>query len=185
MRALAHEGNPMQHDDFEMDRSYREMAADIERETEALEWIEDSAIDGWDPVLDEPLRRALDDWSWLFIKGGKEIIDATPFGDLILRDPVAELYWLNVNAGRIARFLGTEEERTRIFDSRTAKELERQGLTIERNQCYALKPQAIFKAYTLENTYVATLSQYVSFMGDFHRQIKDLPDGTTVRAKVK
>ncbi len=34
------------------------------------------------------------------------------------------------------------------------------------------------------NVYVATLSEYVSFMGSFHEQIQDVPDGGTVILKV-
>jgi hypothetical protein len=36
-----------------------------------------------------------------------------------------------------------------------------------------------------DNLYVADLYQYVSFMGDVHRQINDVPDGGQVRIKLQ
>ena len=37
----------------------------------------------------------------------------------------------------------------------------------------------------LDNVYVADLYEYVSFMGDLHEQLKDVPDGRQVRLRVQ
>jgi hypothetical protein len=36
-----------------------------------------------------------------------------------------------------------------------------------------------------ENLYVADLDEYVSFMGDLHQQISDVPNGGKVRIKIQ
>jgi hypothetical protein len=50
-------GAPVQ---AKLDASYAAMAADLEREAEALAWIESAPDDGLDDLDDED-----EDWSWL------------------------------------------------------------------------------------------------------------------------
>lgn len=129
------------------------------------------------------LRDALKDWSWLKDPDELEIVGTTCLGDVILRDYSAVEFILDVVAGEIRAFDETEREVSAGERGFVAR-MESHGLKLGPGQCYGLKPYAIFKDYTPENIYVATMPEYVSFMGSFHKQIKDLPDGAQVRLKV-
>lgn len=50
-------------------------------------------------------------------------------------------------------------------------------------QCIGLKIPAVFaqSAGVAQNAYVADLYEYVTFMGDLHRQLSNVPDGAKVR----
>ena len=130
-----------------------------------------------------PLEEALRDWSWLFPIDGLEIVNSTCPGDVIFIDRKGTLQILDFVAGQV-RLLDLQEEQQIAAMPNPIAELETQGLKIKEGQCYALKPYAIFKEFVAENLYVSPLPEYVGFMGDFHRQIKDLPDGTAFRFKV-
>jgi hypothetical protein len=71
------------------------------------------------------------------------------------------------------------------FDDEIASRYREAGLILGEGQCYGLKRQGVAGgSFRPENIYIATLAEYISFMGDFHRQIQDVPDGTTVTIKV-
>ena len=129
------------------------------------------------------LREALKDWSWLKDTRELEIVSTTCLGNVILRDNTAAELILDVVAGEIRRFDDAERELL-SGESGFVAHMESHGLKLGPGQCYGLKPYAIFKGYAPENAYVATLAEYVSFMGSFHRQTHDLPDGTQVRFEV-
>jgi hypothetical protein len=49
-------------------------------------------------------------------------------------------------------------------------------------QCYAFKILPVLGgSYSVDNIYVATISEYLTFTADIHYQIKDLPDGTKIQ----
>jgi len=58
-------------------------------------------------------------------------------------------------------------------------------MILTEGQCYGYKRQCVTGgSLEPDNVYVATMAEYISFMGDFHYQIKDIPDGTTVTLRV-
>ena len=71
------------------------------------------------------------------------------------------------------------------FDGSIAAGYRKAGLILSDGKCYGYKRQLVTGA-TLEpeNVYVASLAEYLSFMGSFHDQIKDVVDGETVTLKV-
>jgi len=129
------------------------------------------------------LRDALKDWSWLRNVDELEIIGTSCLGDVILRDSSGAELILQVVSGDIRPFDEVEREQL-SGESTFIARMESHGLKLGPGQCYGLKPYAIFKEYTPENVYVATLAQYVGFMGSFHGQTKDLPNGAQVRFEV-
>ena len=129
------------------------------------------------------IEEAMKEWEWLLSTDGIEIVNTSCLGDVIFIDGEGSLMILDVVAGQVRLFDLHEEEQIAGMPRLTSR-LESEGLKLKEGQCYALKPHAIFKEYIAENLYVASLPEYVSFMGDFHRQIKDLPDGTKFRFKV-
>jgi hypothetical protein len=129
------------------------------------------------------LREALADWSWLRNTDELEIIDTTCLGDVILRDKADAELILDVGSGEIRPF--DEKERELVSGQRAfIARMESHGLKLGQGQCYGLKPHFIFKDYEPGNMYVATTAEYVGFMGSFHGQINDLPNGATLRLKV-
>ncbi len=60
------------------------------------------------------------------------------------------------------------------------------GLNPNQDQCVAFKTPIIFaEAGTPNNAYVGSLYEQVSFLGDLHRQISELPDGSKVQFRIQ
>ncbi len=112
-----------------------------------------------------------------------EIVDTSCLGDVILRDKSGSEFVLVPACGEI-RLLDDEERKLLSGLNEFIARMEIHGLKLGPGQCYGLKPYSIFKEYTPENMYVATMAEYVSFMGYFYGQTKDLPDGAKVKFKV-
>jgi hypothetical protein len=129
------------------------------------------------------------DWKWLFDSDQFTLLEISPFGDLFMRDPTGALCLLDVNLGELqyAEIEGTNPDLLFpiAFDMSTANGYIKAGLLPVDGQCFGYKQQLVAGG-SLEshNVYIATHSEYISFMGDFHRQIQDVPDGTTVDLKV-
>jgi hypothetical protein len=130
------------------------------------------------------LDDALNKWSWLHDMTGLEPVEIGPFGDVVFKQSNGTFNILNVNSAEFRTFTNSKEERELLCLPQLVADLESAGLHLRDGKCYGLKPLAIFKSYTPENMYVATAFEYISFMGDFYGQIKDLPDGTTLQIKV-
>lgn len=129
------------------------------------------------------IQEALRDWSWLSNFDSIEVLRTTCLGDVIFKNSEGKELILVLVAGEIRDCDANERDWVANEGGLIAR-LELEGLKLGPGQCYGLKPYAIFKDYAAENMYVATLPEYVSFMGNFHEQTKDLPDGTKVRFKV-
>jgi hypothetical protein len=131
----------------------------------------------------DSVKKALADWSRLMKMDDVRILDTTCLGDVIFKNSEGNAFVLDVGAGEIRTYDAGERELV-SEQNRLVSKFEQQGLKLGSGQCYGLKPNAIFKPYEAENIYVATLVEYVSFMGNFHHQIKDLPDGSPIRLRV-
>ena len=129
------------------------------------------------------LNEAMNDWRWHLPIDQIEIIDTDCLGSVIFRNADKALMILDVVSAEVRPYPRPEVDSLAGLSHLTVT-LETQGLILGSGQCYGLKPHAIFKKYTSENLYVASLPEYISFMGAFHRQIKDLPDGAAIRFKV-
>jgi hypothetical protein len=129
------------------------------------------------------LREALGDWSWLKDMSDLEVTNTTCLGDVILRDASGSEFILNVNAAELRPFDEKEKELL-SGQSEFISRMERHGLSLGPDQCYGMKPYDVFKSYDPEHMYVARLAEYVSYMGYFHCQIKDVPDGAAARLEV-
>ena len=130
------------------------------------------------------LREALKDWSWLRNLDDMEIVRTSCIGDVILRTASGEEFILDVVGGEL-RAYDEHEKYLLNGESNLMGRMEQHGLTLSPGTCYCLKPHAIFEVHKPDNVYVGTTSEYVSFLGDFHNRVKDLPDGTKVRFVVK
>ena len=128
-------------------------------------------------------------WKWLFDSDQFTLLEVSPFGDLFMRDTTGAFCLLDVNMGEL-QYARTEGTNPALlfhiaFDGVIAAGYIKAGLLPVDGECFGYKQQLVAGG-SLEshNVYIATLSEYVSFMGDFHREIRDVPDGATVVLKV-
>jgi hypothetical protein len=129
------------------------------------------------------------DWQWLMELDRFKLLAISPFGDLLLQDETGKISLLDINAGELEETVGEEADPAQLFpiafDDHIAKSYREAGLVLSPGKCYGYKrPGVAGGSIEPANVYVATLPEYVSFMGDFHHQIKDIPDGTNVTLKV-
>ncbi|WP_148087920.1 DUF1851 domain-containing protein [Gemmata obscuriglobus] len=60
------------------------------------------------------------------------------------------------------------------------------GLMIGRGECYGFKrPPVLGGDYTVENTFVLPVSEHLAFLGELHKQLRDMPDGSSVELKIR
>jgi hypothetical protein len=83
------------------------------------------------------------------------------------------------------RLASTEEKRREWFAEDDEMDAAKRGLTPSPQQCIAFKIPLMFaESGKPNNVYVADLYEQVSLLGDLHRQVSELPDGTKVRLVV-
>lgn len=118
-------------------------------------------------------------------------------GDLFLEDASDGVHQLDVASGTKRAIAASQIEfREAIKDPDRVKDwfledlaerAQQKGCTPGKGQCIGYKIPCVFKesADMPDNMYVADLYELVSFMGDVHRQINDVPDGEKMRHKVQ
>lgn len=143
---------------------------------------------GWSGVKAE-LTELAKDWGWLIDLDHQTLLSVSPFGDLLLRDDTGEISLLDINLGVLeyASTGGTDPASLFpiAFDDQIAGRYRAAGLHLQPGKCYGLKIQEVTGgSFDVDNIYIATIAEYVSFMGDFHCQIKDVPDGGKIQIKI-
>ena len=117
------------------------------------------------------------------------LLEISPFGDLFLKDFTGSFCLLDINFGEL-KYADVEGSDPALlfpfaFDMVIATNYVQAGLLPVDGQCYAYKiPSVAGGSLEVSNVYVATAAEYISFMGDFHHQIMDVPDGGRIRLKV-
>jgi len=130
------------------------------------------------------------DWSWLIELDDYELVDISPFGDLLLESRGGTLCLLDINQGILECPSADSPDPAVLFpyafDGRLATKYRQGQIFLKQGTCYGYKIQTVIGgSFEIENVYVANLAEYVSLMGSFHVQIKDIPDGQKVRIVVK
>jgi hypothetical protein len=128
------------------------------------------------------------DWSLLVDLDQFTLVEISLFGDLFLKDSTGAYCLLDINFGELqyAETVGSDPEILFpiAFDMVIATDYIKGGLLPVDGQCFGYKEQLVSGgSLRIENVYIAILSDYVSFMGDYHNQIKDVADGETVQIK--
>jgi hypothetical protein len=142
-------------------------------------------------VEDLSLERLLEEWRWLCPQT-VVLIARNAFGDLYLRDEFGKILKLDVAIGQIKEVTESEAEFRRLASTKEKREewfaesdelaAMRQGLKPGASQCIGFKTPVVFaESGTPNNAYVADLYEYHSFLGELHRQISQLPEGSKVR----
>jgi len=141
-------------------------------------------------------ERLLREWKWL-VSGEFSLLALNAFGDLFLQDAGGSVHRLDVTSGTISVVAtSTVEFREAAKDAdkkedwflgELAEQVMRKGCSPGKGQCVGGKIPFVFaqRANAPDNMYVADLYEYVSFMGDLHSQMKDVPDGGQVRIKIE
>ena len=141
------------------------------------------------------VERLLKDWRWLCPKQ-LSLVARNAFGDLFLQNDAGRILWLEVATGRISEvadsqksfrtYAETEEMRQRWFATNDETQAASRGLVPGPEQCIGFSIPLVFaESGYPENPYVADFYDYISFLGDVHRQIAELPAGTKVKLVVK
>jgi hypothetical protein len=141
-------------------------------------------------------EKLLGEWKWL-VPGEFAWVAVNAFGDLFLEDANGAVHWLDVTSGTISAVAITGVEfreaakgprkKRDWFLQELAEKAERKGCSPGKGHCVGSKIPWVFKqsADLPDNMYVADLYEYVSFMGELHGQMKDVPDGGQIRIRVQ
>lgn len=139
--------------------------------------------------------KALESWSWL-LPTSFTIWLVNRFGDLFVVVDDGSVSMLDLGNGTFDLCAGSRDEFcTRIDEPGMAAQwlmvplvdkLVAAGVTLNPGQCYALRiPPVLQGKYELENCGTIDAADYVSSMGEVHRQLHDLPEGAEVRFQVR
>ena len=139
--------------------------------------------------------RLLSEWRWLCPQS-LALVARSAFGDLFLRDEAGKIIKLDIAIGQILEVATSEadfrdlaytkEKREQWFAESDELAAMERGLNPNQDQCVAFKTPIIFaEAGTPNNAYVGSLYEQVSFLGDLHRQISQLPDGSKVQFRIQ
>ncbi|HEY6266810.1 MAG TPA: hypothetical protein VIX11_00810 [Candidatus Acidoferrum sp.] len=138
--------------------------------------------------------RLLSAWRWLYPQP-LALVAKSAFGDLFLRDEAGKVFKLDIAIGQMTEVAGSEiefrdlaraqEKREQWFAEKDELAAIEHGLKPNHDQCIAFKTPIVFaEAGTPNNAYVGSLYEQVSFLGDLHRQLSQLPDGSKVQLRV-
>ena len=140
-------------------------------------------------------NRLLEQWRWLCTEP-VALIARNGFGDLFLRTVEGKVLRLDVGDGTLAEIAESESsfkdslkqsaKRELWFAEQQMEVFAARGLEPSNLQCIGFKTPVVFaeSANVPNNACVANLYEQVSFLGDLHRQIADVPNGGKVRLKV-
>jgi hypothetical protein len=141
------------------------------------------------------VERLLAEWKWLCPRR-MTLVGRTAFGDLFLCDEDGLVFWLNTAVGKLIQVAESEaqfreqaessEKRKEWFAEPDQEACARRGLKPNYSQCVGFSVPLVFaESGSSDTAYIADLYEYVSFLGDLHRQIASLPDGSKVRLRVQ
>lgn len=148
----------------------------------------------WFQVDGLEVERLLSDWRWL-CPSRATLLARNVFGELFLQDETGVILWLNTTTGKLSRvaeskaqFLQmaeTSEKRREWLAEHEAKAYAERGLVPGSSQCIGFGVPAVFaEGGTPATAYIADIYEHVSFLGDLHRQIVSLPDGSKIQLRV-
>jgi hypothetical protein len=141
------------------------------------------------------VERLLADWRWLCPQN-LTLIARSVYGDLFLQDHEGRVFWLDVAVGRFTEVADSEKEfleranapeaREEWFGESDERSGAEKGLIPGPGECIGFSvPLALAEGGSSDTPYIADLYEHISFLGDLHRQIANLPDGTKVQLKVR
>jgi hypothetical protein len=103
---------------------------------------------------------------------------------------------LDVSVGQLTKVAETVEQflslapspekRQELFTEEDERAAAQRGFVPNAAECIAFKIPLCFRESSTapDNVYVANLYEYLSYLGDIHRQMADVPDGKKIRLRV-
>jgi hypothetical protein len=139
--------------------------------------------------------RLLQNWRWLCPQKLK-LVARNVFGDLFLSDESGLIFRLDVAIGELEKVADSEdqflenansdEQRNEWFAEDDERAAASRALTPTLDQCIGFSVPLMFKeAGSPDTSYVLDIYDCVGCLGDMHRQIGALPDGSKVKIVVK
>jgi hypothetical protein len=139
-------------------------------------------------------NRLTENWTWL-IGTDKKVLLVSTIGDMFLTDSNERVYWLDIGVGEIelvAETIEDFEEKLKDVEQVNewfmidlATELRHSENKLKDGQLYSYyKLPIIGGDYTIDNFTPLSIEEHFRYLGDIHKQIKDLPAGTKVEIKI-
>ena len=133
----------------------------------------------------------LSEWRWLVGDEDFQPVVISALGDLFLGSKDGRVFWLNAGWGEFMEVAqdGAEFKNLMVQPGNTdewfAPQLIVQLLNacgaLERHQCFSFKiPPKLGGTFDADNFEPTNLSVHFGILGQIHRQIKDLPEGTPI-----
>jgi hypothetical protein len=134
------------------------------------------------------------EWTWL-VGTEKKVLLVSAIGDMFIADKAGKIYWLDIGSGdlnliaeTIQEFkdkLRNIEQVNEWFMIDLTTELKNSDKKLNGGQVYSYKKLPIIGGdYTVGNFAPLDIEEHFGYTGHLHRQIKDLPDGTSVEIKI-
>ncbi len=132
----------------------------------------------------------LDDWKWAMPEPLRPVL-LTAVGDVFAQGESGAVYFVDTVEGTVSaiaedgatfqELLSDKEFVTRYLFPARIVSLREAGKTLEPQQVYShKKPLVLGGQDDAENVEVTSVVVHVSFMGQIHEQVKDLPEGATI-----
>lgn len=159
----------------------------------------------WSKIMFVPDQQMVEEtasaWKWLIPEPWK-IIFSSMFGGLFLEKETGGVYWLECGTGLIEKVANSAEKfhgflggpRDEAWNSRLddwflpplVEQLRDAGKIAAPGQCYGFTILPIFEGgkYTVENAFVVSAREWLTWTGSAHEQVRDVPNGGQVRMKV-
>jgi len=133
----------------------------------------------------------LDDWRWL-VPSSAAVWLMNRFAELVLVLGDGSVSYLATSAGALRNIASSPQDLiVKIDKDENVREwlmmplVDRcvaAGMTLAANQCYGFThPPRLGGKHDIANVESADIAGYLAFMGQVHRQIRDLPDGTPIK----
>jgi hypothetical protein len=147
----------------------------------------------WDELtvkFDQRDGDLLEDWRWLVGSTPRPILIAA-LGDAFLQESDGSIWWLDVGTGKFHKVAESGDEFKQVmaanvndwFVPQLVGDLLASGATLGPNECFSFKkPPVLGGEYNPENMEPTNLCVHFSILGQIHRQVRDLPDGTPVNS---
>jgi hypothetical protein len=138
--------------------------------------------------------KLLETWTWL-LPSEFTVWLVNRYAELFLVFPDRTVHWLQTDGGSFTKVAESRDDfRTKIDEEDNANQwlmiplVDRcvaSGLRLGPGQCYGFKmPTILGGDFTVENTGVLSIGDYLGSRGVIHEQLRDVPDGTEVTLKV-
>jgi hypothetical protein len=138
----------------------------------------------------------LADWRWLLPQGEFAVVLMSRYGDLFLELEEGSVHMLDSGNGcleKVAdnvqhfwRRIGEDQSANNWLMIPLVDRLVASGKLLDPGYCYSfIIPPVLGGGYTVENTASLKVQEHFGVYASIHEQMKELPDGSAVRLRVK